>query len=294
MWIKIDGKIKFKRFSLAGTGGQCLMSAPDFIDGKIPYILYNLGGSMANIIVSSISFFLYIQAQNIPYLSQLLMTISVIGLILAVMNAIPMQLGGIDNDGCNTMSIRKNPGEMLAFWKQLKINSLSTSGERLKNMPEELFVLPEISDMNNSMCSSVAVFAFNRAMDEMDFKKGEQIGNYILQHSEELVSIYRNILAAEMIYCELIGENRESKIKEAYTKEFKKFLKLMASTPSIIRMQYAYELLLNKDSAAADSYLAKFESIAEKHPYSAEVEGERELIAHTKKVHESRANLGLV
>lgn len=44
MFIKENDKLKLKKLSLAGTGGQCLMSPPEFIEGKVPYILYNLGG----------------------------------------------------------------------------------------------------------------------------------------------------------------------------------------------------------------------------------------------------------
>lgn len=29
MWIKEDGKLRLKKFSLAGTGGQCLMEPPE-------------------------------------------------------------------------------------------------------------------------------------------------------------------------------------------------------------------------------------------------------------------------
>ena len=32
MWIKQDGKIRFKRFSIAGTGGQCLMTPPELTE----------------------------------------------------------------------------------------------------------------------------------------------------------------------------------------------------------------------------------------------------------------------
>ena len=49
MWLKKDGKIQFKRMSLAGTGGQCLMSPPDLADGKMPVLLYNFGGAIMNL-----------------------------------------------------------------------------------------------------------------------------------------------------------------------------------------------------------------------------------------------------
>lgn len=39
MWIKENGKIKLKRLSIAGTGGQCLMVPPDMTEGKFPVSL---------------------------------------------------------------------------------------------------------------------------------------------------------------------------------------------------------------------------------------------------------------
>ena len=36
MWMRENGRIVLKRFSLAGTGGQCLMAPPDLKDGKMP------------------------------------------------------------------------------------------------------------------------------------------------------------------------------------------------------------------------------------------------------------------
>ena len=34
MWVKLDGKIRLKRYSMSGTGGQCLMAPPDMADGS--------------------------------------------------------------------------------------------------------------------------------------------------------------------------------------------------------------------------------------------------------------------
>ena len=35
MWVKEKGRVKLCRYSLAGTGGQCIMCPPDMKDGKI-------------------------------------------------------------------------------------------------------------------------------------------------------------------------------------------------------------------------------------------------------------------
>lgn len=53
MWQKDGGKLRFCRFQLAGTGGQCLMAPPDLTDGKMPYKLYNLGGALMNLIAAA-------------------------------------------------------------------------------------------------------------------------------------------------------------------------------------------------------------------------------------------------
>lgn len=50
MWVKENGKVRLRRLSIAGTGGQCLMSPPDMVEGRIPVVLYNLGGSFMNIL----------------------------------------------------------------------------------------------------------------------------------------------------------------------------------------------------------------------------------------------------
>ena len=53
--IREDGKFRFKRYNIPGTAGQCLMMPPEKKEGSFPFILYNLGGALTNIIVSFIT-----------------------------------------------------------------------------------------------------------------------------------------------------------------------------------------------------------------------------------------------
>lgn len=69
MLVKENEKMKCKRLSLAGTGGQCLMIPPDMIDGKIPFVLYNLGGSLMNLVMAA-SLFVYIFCAKIIHYFQ--------------------------------------------------------------------------------------------------------------------------------------------------------------------------------------------------------------------------------
>lgn len=39
--------------TLAGTGGQCLMSPPEYNGGSYPYVWYNLGGVLVNFLLAA-------------------------------------------------------------------------------------------------------------------------------------------------------------------------------------------------------------------------------------------------
>ena len=92
MWIKEDGRLCFRRLSVAGTGGQCLMAPPDMVDGKIPFVLYNLGGSLVNLLSAALFTGLYFGCRRIPIVSVLLLMLAVIGVAFAFVNGIPMRL----------------------------------------------------------------------------------------------------------------------------------------------------------------------------------------------------------
>ena len=55
-------------------------------------------------------------------------------------------------------------------------------------------------------------------------------------------------------------------------------MKAMKKFPSVIRTQYAYELLLKENAEKANYWLDTFETIAKKYPYENEITAERELI----------------
>ena len=57
--VKEDGKFAIKKFSIKGTGGQCLLMPKNDNYKECSYILYNLGGILMNLIVSIIFFILY-------------------------------------------------------------------------------------------------------------------------------------------------------------------------------------------------------------------------------------------
>lgn len=278
MLVKERGQLRLKRLSLAGTGGQCLLCPPDLQNGKMPYVLYNLGGALMNLIFSLLCFLLYLPCQGVPYLSPLLLLSVSIGMMIALTNGIPMRIGLIDNDGRNALSMGKDAECLRAFWVQMKINEQTASGFRLRDMPEEWFAMPTEKGMQNGIGSAVAVFRCNWLMDEHRFDEADALMAEILSGKNAVLGLYRNLLTCDRIYCELIGKNRAEVLKALLTKEQKKFMKSMKSFPTVLRTQYAYALLAEQDKKNTEKYKSLLEKAARRHPYQADIESERELV----------------
>lgn len=278
IWVKEKQEIKFKRLTLAGTGGQCLMAPPTLVDGKIPMVLYNLGGSLMNIITGLISLGLYFVFQNVPLPSTVMLMIVVVGFILAIMNGVPMRMGVINNDGYNAFALSRNRDALHSFWVQMKANEQLTKGIRLKDMPDEWFSTPSDEEMKNSMVAVMGVFACSRMMDSKNFTQAYELMTHLLEIDSGIVGLHRNLLVCDCVYCELVGENRSDVLAQLFTKKQKKFMTLMKKFPSVLRTQYSYALLSEKNTAKAEGIKIQFEKCAKTFPYPSEIEAERELM----------------
>ena len=278
MWLKENGKLKLKRLTLAGTGGQCLMTPPDMKDGKIPLVLYNLGGSFINIIIGALFWIGYLIFSDIPFLSPILLIFAVVGFMTAMMNGIPMRMGTVDNDGYNAFALSRNKEAVEAFWVQLKVAEQSSKGVRLKDMPDEWFTVPTDEAMKNSMVAVRGVFTCNRLMDEEKFEEADTTMAHMLEIDSGIVGLHRNLMMCDRIYVELIGENRSEVIEGMMTKEQKKFMKSMKRFPTVLRVQYVLTLLFEKNAAKAETIKNEFEKVAKTYPYAQDIESERNLM----------------
>lgn len=279
MWVKDGQSLKFCRLSIAGTGGQCLMSPPDLVDGKIPVILYNLGGSIVNIVVSSVFLGLYFICIPLPFLASVMLIFALVGFIFGVLNGVPMRLGTVDNDGYNAWSLSSSKEAMRAFWIQMKVNEQISHGQRLKDMPDEWFQMPSDEELCNSMVSVIGVFSCNRLMDQHHFAEADAKMAHLLQIESGMVGLHRCMMICDRIYLELLGNNRPEVLDSYLTPQQKKFMASMKNFPSILRTQYTYALLAEKNEDKAAQLLAHFEKAAASYPYPNEVAAERELIA---------------
>ena len=284
--IKEKGKLRFKRYSVAGTAGQCLMRSPEKPVGKGGVILYNLGGVLLNLFTSFPLFILFIfaVAWDVPFVLATVPLVAVLaGWLAAMINGLPIRSQMVDNDGYNVWAATRNKDTLRAFDLQLKITERLLEGQRLKDMPDEWFVLPEDEAMKNSMRAAEGVYIANRLMDEHRFEEAENLMAHLLQIESGIVGLHRSMLGFDRLYVELIGENRQEVISSLYTKELQKTALMMKSTLTVSRTLYAYALIVKNDTAEAKKWKALFEKTAATYPYKNEVTAERELLALAQK-----------
>ena len=291
MLSKENGKIRIRRYSLAGTGGQCLMAPPDMNDGRIPFVLYNLGGSIANAIVGGLFLIVYFLCANTSsvFLTLLLLLFAITGFLIAAMNGIPMRYRLADNDGYNSVSMSKSDDALHAFWIQMKVAELRARGLCLLDMPAEWFTIPTDEAMKNGMVATRCVLACNRLMDAEKFQEADALMSHLIEIDSGMIGLHRGLLICDRIYVELIGENRRDVIDEMLTEKQINFMKSMKRFSSVLRTEYAIALRFKRDRAEAELIKDQFEKLAKTHPDPNEIAAERTLMQIAEQKAESES-----
>ncbi|BAK43661.1 M50 family metallopeptidase [Eggerthella sp. YY7918] len=300
MLLKDEGRLRLRRFSLAGTGGQCLLGPPDLVDGRVPYVLYNLGGVLANLALAILcgiaavvlrsealtqvgnSAPLWITPAGVVALFCTLA--AAIGLALALMNGIPLSIGGVDNDGRNIVSASKSPEALRAFWIIVKVSEQQARGIRAKDMPASWFAPPSSLDaLKNPVIASVAVIASQRLLDQGNITEAAQSIRALLEAETGMLGIHRALLQIDLAFCELMEGTRPAN-PEPFDKETQQIAKAMRTNPALLRAHYATALLADHNPEEARALREKFDRAAARYPYPADIASERELMAQVDKV----------
>ena len=276
MFIKENGRLKAKLYSVVGTGGQCLMMPPPWSD-NIPTVLYNFGGCIANLISSVIFFIAFVFAEHGSFFSVLFGMLCAVGIGNVLLNGIPLQVGGISNDGRNAFLLRKNPVALRSFWLQLYVNGLLSKGERMKNLPEEWFFLPEGKDLEDPIICTVGVMRYNYYFDTHDFSAAEETVEYMLK-APGLLGLHKNELLCELMFLRIFRGAEPQEIDSLNTRELDKYIRATANYVSRRRLAYAYQLLYKRNITLAQKCLELFEKTVKTYPYSSEIENEKEVM----------------
>ena len=248
--LKEDGRFRIKKFAVAGTGGQCLLSPPDLPLEKIPTGWYNFGGVMANIIVLAIALPFFMLSLN-PFVAEALGVFVATDAIMILLNGIPMMAGGVGNDGYNMKLLKKNLRSKQGIVNQLRANALIQSGVRPKDMPEEYFECPTDIDYRNALEVSIPLMYSSRLVDEMKYDEALKCLESLYSHKEEIMPLYVKEIACELAFLYLRTGNI-GKAAALLDKDLRKYVETYRKTMSSKeRLLCAVALYLDNDEAKA-------------------------------------------
>ncbi|MBQ8654579.1 MAG: hypothetical protein IJ507_06530 [Clostridia bacterium] len=288
MLIRRGGRLKLCRFSLAGTGGQCIMDPPGELGRDLPVMLYNFGGVIMNLLSVLLALPLLACLPDIPMLRLFLLSFALFGFVFALTNGIPLK-GKVNNDGSNAFALRKNAAARRSIWIQLKGNALIAQGVPTQDMPEEWFVLPSDEEMKNSIVAPLGPLCSDRLMAQHRFREAAQLQDQLLRGDNAIVPVHRALLVNDRVFCEIMGDSNAEVIDALMTKETRRLLDALKSIPSVWRTRYACALTVHPDEKAAANALRQFEKIAASYPYPAELAHERSLITLVEEKNASSA-----
>ena len=252
--------------SLAGTGGQCLLSPPALReDGTYPSLWYHLGGCLMNLLCALLALaglLLTHSAWRVWHLCTL-----VIAVVFALMNGIPLHAGMVDNDGMNALRMRKDRDVAMGMYRQLQINAAIAEGLRLRDMPSEWFECTPAQERDNG------IFRLLRQVDMHDLDAAIDTARK-LSHNKKINGIYRGMAENEKQCLQLL---RGEKL-DASSAELKQYRKAMKDSAPVLRAQYMLALLDEQDEVKAAKYARKFDRMARHYPYPNDIAMDRELM----------------
>ena len=281
-----DSGWQFGRFSIAGTGGQCLMepAIDDMKDAhRMPYAWYLAGGVIANMVVAVISIIILCLHVAGVAGSCILAMLALSGAYLAITNGIPMKIGGVANDGDNIRTLRHDTEARRLLWIQLKANALYTRGERLCDMPAEWFVVPVDADAGNYLWATIIGLRSSRAIEQLDFGAAYADLRRLRAAGSRLLEVLQMETACELLLPAIMLHRQRYEIEaimdqktEQYARTYAHYMLSRAVTV------YVIERFIKRDKAATEKALQQFEKMASHYPTKGEQRSCRELMEYLK------------
>ena len=266
-----DGHLQWRKYDLAGTGGQCLMAPPNKPIDQIDTRWYNASGVLANIVTALLAIVLIWTLDMPKWLDTMLAMMALVGIWIALANGIPMKIGGVANDGLNLMQLEKDLPAKQCFCTILEANARNQEGEPFDEMPDRLFELPQPLDWENAMHVGVVFPVVTRMMALHQWEEAYQLLTEACDNKDDMMVLYQKELEALMtLVC--IATGRDDEARQHYTKDVAKHVNHHASTQSDKQLDaMAVALALDNDRPAAEKKYHDLQANRDKYIHQSDV-----------------------
>lgn len=260
--VKTEDGMRWKKFHIAGTGGQCILELPaDQPVETTPWFWYNAGGVLMNLAVMLLSIGLLRLLQPGMLLFALLTMMAFVGLFMALMNGIPSTISGISNDGHNLWMLWRHPSERRFFLRSLQVAGQLSRGKRMGEMPDEWIEDVPVTGKSSYLALSNRILYMSLLEDKGQLDKARQVAEELMALGKKLPQLFRLEVGGERVMLELLTTHRQEVVDELWTKTLARYTEINSKySPIKCAILYTYEKLNNHDDEKAAAYKQQLEA----------------------------------
>ncbi|MBQ8009389.1 MAG: M50 family metallopeptidase [Bacteroidaceae bacterium] len=288
----VQGKFKWKKYSISGTLGQCLMEPPrDFKSENLPYFWYNAGGVIVNILLVIISLVM-LKSFDLPMFWECFFFMMMfVGVAIALMNGLPLKSAGLNNDGSNIMELWKHPEKRTDMAHQLLIVAETSKGKRAIEMPEEWFPNPTITDFKDLITITTKNNYICWLEDNLRFEEALEETEKVMEHEAEIPQLIRFELGCDWLLLELALHNRPLQIERINTKQLWAYLQSAGKYSAQKQATFfAWQLIHENNPADADKILNDMKANQDNYAFIGEARTAIALMEHIKELYNGTGN----
>ncbi|MCF0106725.1 MAG: hypothetical protein HUJ53_08195, partial [Holdemanella sp.] len=216
---KSEGKLKIGKYHMAGTGGQALMIPPKTDPFHMPYVLYNAGGLIINLLITILGGIIYLNTSNF-YIRYIFILLSLTALAVFVTNGLPFtELG---TDGANIILL-KDKYARLSFYNSLIINHNLYNNIPIKDMDPNLFYYDKSIELKNPLVTALAVNKFSYLFVSHQFDEAYELGNYIKENAKSINKLHAIEIELDTLYMLIVIQKEYEKAKKEFDKNHKEY-----------------------------------------------------------------------
>ena len=276
--VRQEGRFRLRRFSLGGTGGQCLMAPPDKPVDQIDTRWYNLGGVLANVLVAGVALTLFVVCDLPMWAGTWMLMMAIIGVIYALLNGWPMKIGGIGNDGYNLMHLEKMPDDKRLLIQMLDCNARIQEGLLPKDLPAEYFGPQGEIDWGDGLQANWQMMVVAHMENLHQWDEAYKLLSEGINARGKMPDLFWMETACEMVFV-CLATGRTDVAQRLYTPSLQNYVKTYSRTQSSKqRIAFAVALLMMGRHEEASQMLDALKMNRHEYLLQGEVEMDIELM----------------
>ena len=266
--VRTDNGLKFRKLTVPGTGGQCIMVPPEMKDGDYPVLIYNLGGGLLNIIFSLVAIVIIKTCSLNPVATGYLEIFAIVGIYLGIANLVPLKI--ISNDGANIIYLKNDLEERTALHRILNDEEDLINDKEV----EETSLNIDKADLSKTFIQGIFINRMEHRFYKMEFEESKSIGEKLLAKAKMNMT-YEFMVKTTLSTIYLIEGSVDLAEEFLKDKKLKKYLK-NKDVLHVEILNYARDRIL--EGRDGEKFRKRIEKMEDKYIYPSHIKAAFEIM----------------